>query len=166
LTSRERNLLLIFLIVIAAAGLMLGLSSYFEGLSRLDNEFLALQKRSVRAAQAALRAGSSDGASSWSNLKDKFYAPGTLPDPLTLASRVEASLKTAGIHVLESRVIENSASAQWIQYHAEGNIDPWFDFLLLLRKEDPRSLFRSMSLVKKQGFSYAISFEVGHVVLP
>jgi hypothetical protein len=166
LTSRERNLLILFLVALASAGLVLGLGSYLEGLSRLDAEFIDLQKRALAATQASLASQSSWSSSSLTNLKERFFAPGTLPDPLALAARVQAALKAAGLHVLESRVTDNSNKAHWVQYHAEGHIESWFRFLQLVRHQDPQALFRSMSLVKRQGFDYAIAFEVGHVVLP
>jgi len=145
---------------------VLGLSTYFDGLSRLDAEFITLQKRALRLTQAAILTRSSGNATSLSNLKERFCAPGSLPDPLTLASRVQTVAKTAGLAILESRVTESSPGAQWVQYHAEGDIEAWFRFLQLLLREDVTTLFRTLSLVKKQGSSYAIAFEVGHVVLP
>jgi hypothetical protein len=166
LTSRERNLLILFLIALVSAGLVLGLGSYLEGLSGLDAEFIALQKRALRATQTSLVSESSWSASSLNSLKERFFAPGTLPDPLALASRVQADLKAAGLRILESRMSDNSNKAHWVQYHAEGRIESWFRFLQLLRHQDRQTLFRSMSLIKKQGADYAIAFEVGHVVVP
>jgi hypothetical protein len=166
LTSRERNLLILFLVALVSAGLVIGLGSYLEGLSRLDAEFVALQKRVLRATQSSLVSQSTWSSSSLNSLKERFFAPGTLPDPLALASRVQADLKAAGLLILESRVTDNSNKAHWVQYHAEGRIESWFRFLQLLRHQDPQTLFRSISLVKKQGSTYAIAFEVGHVVLP
>lgn len=166
MTPRERNLLRLLLVVLAAAALLFGLSAYFDGLSRLDAQFITLQKRALRLTQAVVLTKSSESAASFGDLKERFYAPGSLPDPLALAARVQAVAKTEGLGILESRVTENTPSAQWVQYHAEADIEAWFRFLQVLRREDPRTLFRTLSLVKKQGFSYAIVFEVGHVVLP
>jgi len=166
LTSRERNLLILFLAALVSGGLVMGLGSYLEGLSRLDAEFVALQKRALRTMQTSLVSQSSLSTSSLNSLKERFFAPGTLPDPLALASRVQADLKAAGLLILESRVADNSNKAQWVQYHAEGRIESWFRFLQLLRHQDHQTLFRSISLVKKQGTVYAIAFEVGHVVVP
>jgi hypothetical protein len=103
-------------------------------------------------------------AASSSELRDRFYAAGTLPDSLALASRAQASLKASGLHTIESRVTENSATAQWVQYHAEGDIESWFRFLQSLRSQDSKALFRAISLVKKQDYAYSIAFEVGHAV--
>jgi hypothetical protein len=166
LTTRERNLLILFLVVVASAILVVATSSYLEGLTRLDSEFIDLQKRASRAAQASVLAQKTGSGTEWSGLKGRFFAQGTLQDPLVLASRVQAALKSSDLVVVESRVAESSSSAQWIQYHAEGQIESWFHFLQLLRNEDAKTLFRSLSLAKKQGSSYSITFEVGHVVLP
>jgi hypothetical protein len=166
LTSRERALLVAFLAVAAAAGLMIGLGSYFERRAFLDSEFAGLRKRALRSAQGSLADRQPGHASAWSRLKERFFAPGSLPDPLTLASCAQQSLKTAGIRVEESRITESSKSAQWIQYRSEGDIEAWFRFLQILRSQDSRTLLRSLSLAKKEGFSYAITFEVGHAVLP
>ena len=166
MTSRERNLLILFVIALASAGLVLGLGSYLEGLSRLDAEFISLQKRVLQVTQSSQASQSSWSASSLSSLKERFFAPGTLPDPLVLASRAQADVKASGLLILESRVTDNSNKAHWVQYHAEGHIESWFRFLQLLRHQDPQACFRSISLVKKQGSNYAITFEVGHVSLP
>ena len=164
MTSRERNFLVIFLLVVASAGILIGLSSYLEAITRLDAEFISLQKHALRLTQASLASGAEGSLPSLGNLRERFYSPGTLPDPLTLASRVQTAMKAAGLSALESRIMESTATAQWVQYKAEGRIEYWFRFLQLVRENDPRTLFRTISLVKKQGFSYAITFEVGHVV--
>lgn len=166
MTPRERTLLRLLGFATAAAGLLLGLSTYLDELSRLDTAFIALQKRALRITQTSLRAESSGSTSSLRTLRDRFYTPGTLPDPLSLAVRVQAVAKESDLGILESRVTENSPSSQWILYHAEGPIESWFRFMQLLRGEDPKTLFRTLSVVKKQGFSYALTFEVGHAVLP
>ena len=166
MTPRERNLLIIMGIVAAAAAFLIGLSIYLEGLSRLDAEFIALQKRALRAAQASVIMQGSGDSPILSGIKERFFPPGGLQDPLALASRVQASLKSSGLHTLESRVTESSATAQWIQYRAEGDIESWFRFLSTLRSQDSQTLFRSLSLLKRQDYSYAITFEVGHAVLP
>jgi len=155
-----------FFIVLASAALLLGLSMYFDGISRLDAEFVSLQKRALRVTQLSTPIQEGGSPSSVSDLKGRFFAPGTLPDSLALASRVQASLKTSGLSLLESRVIESSATAQWVQYRAEGDIESWFRFLQALRRQDPQTLFRSISLLKKQEYAYSIAFEVGHAVLP
>lgn len=164
MTPRERSLLI--LLLVAASALALGIDLYLGRLTRLDAEFIDLQKRALSSTRSSLASRDAGKASSWEGLKERFFAPGTLPEPLTLASRVQGDLKAVGIHVAESRVLESTKSAQWIQYRAEGDIESWFRFLRLLRDQDPRTLFRSLSLVKKEGFSYAIAFEVGHAVLP
>lgn len=171
MTSRERNLLILFVFSLAAAGLLVGLGSYLQAIARLDSEHADLQKRVLRVTQASTAQASTapQGALSGASLrrlKELFFAAGTLPDPLTLASRVQAALKKAGLVVQESRVMENSGTAQWVQFHAEGSIDSWFRFLQVLRGQDPQTLFRTISLVRKQGSLYAMLFEVGHVVLP
>lgn len=166
MTSRERALLVAFFAVAAAAGVMIGLGSYLERRSYLDSEFVDLQKRALRSAQGSLSDRASGDASAGNRLKERFFAPGALPDPLTLASRAQDALKAAGIRIEESRIIVSSKSAQWIQYRAEGDIESWFRFLQLLRSQDPKALFRSLSVAKKQDYNYAFSFEVGHAVLP
>ena len=164
MSTRERNLLVIFFLVLVSAGVVVGLSSYLQAIVRLDLEFVALQKHALRLTQTSLSTRDSGSVSSWGNLKERFFAPGTLPDPLSLASRAQSAIKASGLTILESRVTENTGTAQWVQYHAEGQIESWFRFLELVRGQDPKTLFRSMSLVKKQGFLYAVAFEVGHVV--
>ena len=165
MSSRERNLLIIFLVALAAVALLVGLSNYLESISRLDSEFIELQKHALRLTQASVNAQDPSNVSSWGNLKERFFAQGTLQDPLALASRVQSALKASDIVVLESKVVENSGSSQWVQYRAEGAIESWFRFLQLLRSQDSKSLFRSVSLVRKQGFLYSIAFEVGHAVI-
>jgi len=164
LTTRERNLLVIFLLVVLSAGIVVAVSSYLEAITRLDTEFITLQKRALRLAQASIASQGAADAPSLGNVRERFFSPGTLPDPLTLASRVQAAMKAAGLASLESRVLESTATAQWVQYRAEGPIESWFRFLQLVRGQDPKTLFRTVSLAKRQGFIYAISFEVGHVV--
>jgi hypothetical protein len=166
LTPRERSLLVIFVAALAASALCLGLDLYLERLTRLDTEFITLQKRALRDTQLALTSGGNASGVSWGELKDRFYAPGTLTDPLTLASQVQAAVKDSGLSIAESRVTESSSTAQWVQYRVEGSIESWFRFLKLIRSQDPKSLFRSMSLIKKEGSTYAIAFEVGHAVQP
>jgi hypothetical protein len=152
--------------VAASAVLLVGLSSYLEALTRLDSQFIDLQKRAFRTAQVSFASEQTAGRSQWSGLRERFFEPGTLQDPLVLATRVQTALKSSGLSVLESRVSENSASAQWVQYHVEGDIQSWFHFLQTLRGQDSRVLFRSLSLVRKQQFTYSVSFEAGHVVRP
>ena len=166
MTPRERNLLVILIIVAGSALILIGLGLYLDGLSRLDSEFVALQKRALRITQASLIAQGSGSGSSIGGLRERFFAPGALPEPLVLAARVQASLKSSGLRTVESRVTESSAKAQWLQYRAEGDIESWFRFLKILRSQDSQTLFRSLSLLKKQDYGYAIAFEVGHAVLP
>lgn len=166
MTSRERNLLTLFFLVLGAALLVVGLGSYWEGLNRLDAQFVDLQKRVVRVTQTTLLSKIPEKSSTWASLKDRFFVPGTLPPPLSLASQAQAALRASGLSVLESRVQETSDTSQWVQYMAQGGIPAWFHFLETLRQQDPKALFRTLSLVSKQGSSYAMTFEVGHVVLP
>ena len=163
MTTRERNLLILLVVAVACAALVVGLGSYLDGITRLDAEYVSLQKRALRVRQAALEARP---AAAVGPLKERFFVPGTLTDPLVLASRVQAALKSSGLQVLQSRVVESTASSQWIEFHAEGEITAWFRFLRALRQQDARTLFRSMSLLRKQTGGYAITFEVGHAVLP
>lgn len=165
MTTRERSLLVILLIALIGTAVAIGIDVYLERLAALDADFIALQKRALRdvqAAQGSRRAAKGD----WSRLKEKFFTPGTLSDPLEFASLVQETLKSSGLAVSESRIMENSASSQWLQYRTEGSIDSWFRFLTLIRNKDVRSLFRTISIVKKEGPSYAIAFEVGHAVQP
>lgn|GEM_PF-2861759 len=166
MTNRERNLLVLFFAVLAAAGLMVALNSYFGEMSSLDAEFAALQQRAVRTSQANLLAAASNDSTSALVLKRRFFAPGSLPEPLALATLAQTSLKASGLSLIESRITESSATAQWVRYSVEGDIDAWFRFLQTLRQKDPRALFRSLSMVEKNGYEYAIAFEVGHVVTP
>ena len=166
MTTRERNLLVILLIVAGSALTVIAVSAYLDSLTRLDLEFVDLQKRAARTAQVLSSAPDPGSGSEWIGLKDRFFAPGTLPDPLILASRAQAALKSSSLAVVESRVTDTSTTSQWVQYHVEGDIQSWFRFLLLLRGEDPKTLFRSMSFARKEGSTYSITFEVGHAVLP
>jgi hypothetical protein len=166
LTSRERGLLGLLLAVAASAGVIVGLGTYFERRAYLDAEFGGLQRRALRATQGFSAPRDTGDVSAGTRLKERFFAPGTLPDPLTLAFRAQEALKAAGIRIEESRITENTESSQWVHYRAEGNIESWFRFLELLRKGDSKTIFRSLALAKKQGFTYAIAFEVGHAVLP
>jgi hypothetical protein len=167
LTTRERNLLILLLIAAGTAMFLAAASSYLERLTRLDSAFVDLQKRALRAAQAR-RMGEKTAvrSSGLSGLKERFYAAGTLQDPLTLATHVQGALRSSELAIVESRVTESSEAAQWVQYHVEGQIESWFRFLQLLRNVDPMALFRSLSIVRKDGALYSITFEVGHVVLP
>jgi hypothetical protein len=150
---------------LVASGVAIGLDVYLERLTALDNEFVTLQKRALKDQESnANRQG--DIAANWNGLKARFFAPGKLPDPLSFAAKVQAALQGAGITIAESRVSESSAGAQWLQYRVSGPIESWFQFLGTLRSRDGRTLFRSFSLVKKDGASYAIVFEVGHAILP
>ncbi len=166
MTSRERNLLILFFVVLGAAGLIVGLGSYWDGLSRLDSEFIELQQRVLRVSQTSLASKSSVESTAWIDLKERFFVPGTLSSPLSLADQAQASLEASGLAVLESRVLETTDSLQWVQYMVQGDIPSWFRFLQTLQQQDPKALFRSLSLLRKQGVTYAITFEVGHVVLP
>ena len=166
MTPRERNLLIVFFIALGAAALVVGLGSYWEGLSVLDEQYLGLQKRALRVTQTELLTKAPQKTALPLNLKDRFFAPGSLPSPLALAGSVQSALQSSGLAVLESRVLETSESSQWVQYMAQGDISSWFRFLQMLHQQDGRALFRSLSLVKKQELSYSITFEVGHVVLP
>ena len=163
MTNRERNLLILFFVVLGAAGVVVGLGSYWEGLSKLDSEFVGFQKRALRVTQTAVLAKLPERTL---DVKDRFFDPGTLPSPLSLASEAQAALKSAGLSILESRVEETTDSSQWVQYMTQGDISSWFRFLQTLRQQDPKTLFRTLSLVRKEAFTYSITFEVGHVVLP
>ena len=166
MTTRERNLLLLFFIVLGGSGLLLGLGSYWEELNRLDSDFVGLQKRVVKAAQASAGSKMSVKPTGWSHLNTRFFDVGPLPTPLALAAEIQTVLKDSGLGVQESRILETGDAAHWVSYMAEGSIISWFKFLNLARQKDPKILFRSLTLVAKPGFVYAISFEAGHVVLP
>lgn len=164
MTPRERRLLIFFFIVLGAVGLAVGLGSYWEQLSHLDAEWIGLQKRALRVTQKALLAKLPEKTSL--DVKDRFFAPGSLPNPLSLAAEAHAALQSAGLSILESKVKETTATSQWVQYMTQGDIASWFRFLRALRDQDPKTLFRSLSLVRKENVLYSITFEVGHVVLP
>jgi len=166
LTARERNLLILFFVVLGAAGLLLALGSYWEELSRLDTEFVGLQKRVLHVAQTTASSQTLATASRWPGLDQRFFAAGTLPTPLALASEVQAALKTSGLEVVESRIVETTETGHWVQYMVQGRIGDWFRFLQGVRLQDAKVLFRTLSLMAKPGAIYAISFEAGHVVLP
>lgn len=164
MTNRERNLSILFFVVLGATGLVVGLGSYWEQLSKLDAEFVGLQKRALRVAQTAVLAKLPEKPSL--DVKDRFFEPGTLPNPLSLATEAQAALQSAGLAILESKVEETTEASQWVRYMTQGDISSWFRFLQMLREQDPKTLFRTLSLVRKEGYTYSITFEVGHVVLP
>lgn len=164
MTPRERSLLMFFFVVLGAVGLVIGLGAYWEQLSNLDAEFIGLQKRALRVSQTALLAKLPEKTSL--DVKDRFFDPGKLPSPLSLATEAQTALQSAGLSILESKVKETTATSQWVQYMTQGDISSWFRFLQTLREQDPKTLFRTISLVRKESFLYSITFEVGHVVLP
>jgi len=166
LTNREKNLLIVFFAVLAAALLMVAADSYLGKMARLNEQFISLEQRTLRVVQSSSHSVNSGDTSSLLDLKKRFYAPGTLPAPLSLAALAETTLKTAGLTLVESRITESSTKAQWVKYSVEGDIGAWFRFLQQLRRQDPQTLFRSLSMIRKSGYHYAISFEVGHVVVP
>lgn len=166
MTSREKTLLGIFAAVLVAAGALLGAQLYLERLARLDADFITLQKRALQAMQSIQSSNDSTSTTSSETAKRRFYASGPLPDPLILAKEAQDAMKNSGLRASESRIIDSSNKEQWILYRAEGSIDAWFRFLLLIRDKDPQTLFRSLSIAKKEGLSYAFSFEVGHAIKP
>jgi hypothetical protein len=154
------------LLIAAATTLAIILAAKLGRIARLDADFADLKEGTARATQVALASHGAGMASPRASAQDRFFALGSLPDPLSLASDVLASMKEAGIVADESRIAESTKAAQWIRYRAEGTIESWFRFIGRLRARDARALFRSLSLAKRQGFAYSISFEVGHAVLP
>jgi hypothetical protein len=147
---------------VGAAILVLGVGAYFDRLSSLDEEFSALQKRAVRLEQSA----PTDTGTASEVFKARFWQSGPLPEPLVFASTVQETLSGAGLHVTESRVLPVLPGSSWVEFQADGDIEEWFRFLRDLRSRDPKTLFRSLSLVHRAGALYTIAFEVGHVVLP
>ena len=166
MTNRERNLLVLLFVVLAGAGLLIAAQAWFETRARLDDEFIALQGRALRIVQSDHGEPPPGSGAALSLLRKRFYSPGSLPEPLGLASLAQSSLERAGLRLVESRIAESSATAQWVRYSVRGDIGAWFRFLQRLRHEDPSTLFRTLSLVRKEGSDYEISFEVGHAVIP
>ncbi len=161
MTVRERTLLVLLGSTLVAAAVVLGLGAYFDRLTALDGEFAALQKRAVQLVRQTPETSAPAEA-----FKIRFWPAGPLPEPLTFAASVQQMLSAAGLRVAESRVLPAQPANSWIEFQAEGDIEGWFRFLKDLRTHDPRTLFRSLSLVRHAGSQYTVVFEVGHVVLP
>jgi hypothetical protein len=146
---------------LVAAAAILGVGAYFDRLTALDGEFAVLQKRAVQLVRQTPETSAPAEA-----FKNRFWPPGPLPEPLTFATSVQQMLRAAGLGVTGSRVLPGQPTNTWVEFQVDGNIEEWFRFLKDLRTHDPRTVFRSLSLVRRAGTQYTIVFEVGHVVLP
>ena len=166
MNPREKTLFIIFCIALGAAGLAVGLDLYIGRIDSLDREFGDLEKRARRVESEARREPSDSNAAIWGDPKTRFFPPGSLPEPLSFASRIETGIKDSGLALREFRVLESSSSAQWLQYRAEGRIEGWFQFVGRMTETDRKALFRTISIARKEGSRYAIAFEVGHAVQP
>lgn len=166
MTSRERNLLAILGAASAAVLLIFAIDAYLGRLARLDDDFIAMKKKAAQLATSAATSGGVADESEAARLQARFFAAGTLPEAIRLAETAGDALRRAGVTVIESGVTKSTATEQWMKYRAEGDVDAWFRFLRLLDAADGRCLFRSLSLVRKDGVRYSMTFEVGHAVLP
>lgn len=162
MSPRERTLLFILMATLGLAAVIFGVGAYFDRLTMLDQEFVALQKRVLLQVSSSAVAPSDTESET---LRARFFPAGPIPAPLLFASSVQDTLKNAGLTIAESRVLPADTSNSWVEFRVEGDIEAWFAFLRNLRGQDARTLFRSLSLIHRSGARYFITFEVGHVVL-
>ena len=165
MTAREKLLLNLLGLSALGAGLVWGGQSYFDELNRLDSRFTALQKEAaqiqVRLVQAPVAGGEFQA-----DLVDRFWAPGALPDPLTLARSIKPVLDRWGIAVQEFQVVSSSADEFRLKYTLEAPMAAFLEAFVSLRASDPRLLVRKFASNLREKGLYLIEWEVGYAVLP
>ena len=166
MTAREKLLLNLLGVSALGAGLLWAGQTYFDELNRLDSRFAGLQKEAAQIQMRLVQTPVAGGEAQTDPLVDRFWAPGSLPDPLTLARSIKPVFDHGGIAVQEFQVVTSGADELRLKYTLQAPMAAFLEAYVSLRASDPKLLVRKFAATLKERGLYLIEWEVGYAVLP
>ena len=165
MTGREKGLLRLLAIAAAGVLVLLGVQTYLDSLAALDQQFASIQKQASQVQRQVGDRDTTDAPGQSGEISRRFWAPGTVPEPLALAKRLQPIL-SSGLTITEFEVQESSAAGFRLRYLLRGPIESFFQALAVIASSDPKLLHRKLAVTYREAGIYDIEWEVGYAALP
>jgi len=164
MTAREKFLLSLLGLSALGAGLLWGGQAYFDQLNNLDVRFAGLQKEAAQIQSRLILPGA--GQAEVDPVADRFWAAGSLPEPLALARSIKPVLDQWSVSVQEFQVVSATSDEFRLKYTLQASMTQFLEVFASLRATDTKLIVRKFAATLREKGLYLIEWEVGYAVLP